>query len=395
MVEDRLFAALLDETLKYTVTDGDQCHVYDPYFRLKRCRVTAEICKAMLRTGYRPKMTDKMINWLASRQNADGSWNELHPKYSRPSALVTSFIGEAFLLKRSKDGLSSEHEGRLKKAAAYVLNAESAPGRYRKSERYLSDYLNVDASCGAFLSRYGSDCDDRDCLEAGRRAALNCISHQWKDGVYPYTTAEGGQPEPYPLHVSCIHYQGVTIYYLTKIQEIIRDEALESSLGRAIGWLADARRPDNRFDWSKSGLMFAYYLSGAYAFAAAAFRYGRREGDVMATMGQLSRNINGIAWRWENAPLVTYPFDVATTIRSSMIGDYPASHRLFRFGYGSYRQLARRRHSRKVNDGAFKALASALRLNTSTVDPSANYPDLFMTSEILDCISTITEANHD
>jgi hypothetical protein len=394
MGEKGLFDTLLDATLKYAVTDGEHCYVYDPYFDLKRCRVTAEVCKAMVRTGRQPETTDKMIRWLASRQNADGSWNELHPKYSRPSALATSFIGEAFLLKRARDGLCDEHEGLLKKAAGYVLKAETSPGRFRKSEQYLSDYLNVDASCGAFLARYGRDCGDGGALEAGRRAAMNCVARQWKDGVYPYTTAEGGSPEPYPLHVPCIHYQGVTIYYLLKIQEIIRDEALESSLSRAIGWLADARRSDNRLDWSKSGLMFAYYLSGAYAFAATAFRYGRREGDVMATMRQLSRNINGIAWRWENAPLVTYPFDVATTIKSSMIGDYPASHRLFRFGYGSYRQLARRRRSRKVNDGAFKALASALRLNTSTVEPSANYPDLFMTSEILDCLSTMTEAGH-
>jgi hypothetical protein len=141
--------------------------------------------------------------------------------------------------------------------------------------------------------------------------------------------------------------------------------------------------------------MFAYYLSGACAFAAAAFHYGGWEEEEMEAMSRLAGNVRGIAYRWEGAPLVTCPLDVATTLRSSLIGDYPASQRLFRFGYGSWRQLARRRRSDRVNDRAFKALAAGLRLNTSTVEPSANYPDLFMTSEILDCISTITGADHD
>lgn len=389
MEGDRLFDALLGETLKFAVTDGDRCYVYDPYFRLKRCRVTAEVCKAMIRAGSRPEMAGRMIRWLASRQNPDGSWNELHPRYSRPSALATSFVGEAFLLKQAADGLSSDQERRLHDAARYVQASETTPGRFRKSEKYLADYLNVDASCGAFLAQYGHAFDDRDSLEAARRAALNCIAHQTADGAYPYTTAEGGAPERYPLNVPCIHYQGVTIYYLAKIQEQIHEEKLDASLRRAVGWLKEAQRPDGRFDWSKSGLMFAYYLSGAYGFGAASFRYaGLRESEE-AAMGQLACNIDGIAYRWERAPLVTFPLDLGTTLRSALIGDYPATHRLFRLGYGAWRQAARRRLSPGIRDAAFKAVASALKLDTSTVEPSANYPDLFMTSEILDCISTI------
>ena len=394
MSGDGLFGRLLAGTLQYAVTEGDLCYVYDPYFRLKRCRVTAEVCKALIRTGQRPDMAGKMVSWLAARQNADGSWNELHPRYSCPSALATAFVGEAFLLRRAAGGLTGEQEARLKKAAGYVRAAETAPGRYRKSARYLSDYLNVDAACGAFLARYGRDLGDKDCLEAGRRAALNCCRHQWPDGAYPYTTAEGGAPERYPLDVPCIHYQGVTIYYLLKIQQIVEDEELASSLDRAVGWLKAAQRPDGRFDWSRSGLMFAYYLSGAYAFAAAAFRYGRLEGHERLAAGRLAGSVGDIAYRWETAPLATCPLDAGTTLRSALIGDYPAGHRLFRLAYGSWRQVARRRRSNRVDDGAFRAAAALLRLNTSTVEPSANYPDLFMTSEILDCLSTITEVHH-
>jgi hypothetical protein len=199
MDADRLFDTLLDEAQQYVVTDGDLCHVYDPYFDLKRCRVTAEVCKAMLRAGRGSETTDGMIRWLASRQNPDGSWNELHPRYSRPSALATAFGGEAFLLEKAASGLTGEQEARLKKAARYVRGAETAPGRFRKSEKYLSDYLNVDASCGAFLARYGHDCGDAASLEAATRAALNCVAFQAPDGAYPYTTAEGGAPERYPL----------------------------------------------------------------------------------------------------------------------------------------------------------------------------------------------------
>ncbi len=129
--------------------------------------------------------------------------------------------------------------------------------------------------------------------------------------------------------------------------------------------------------------MFAYYLSGAYAVAAAAFHYGRGERRVMAAMGLLIRDVKAS------------PTGRKTLLSShNRQGDHdqvvhdrqlPGKIVPFADRQRVVATAARRRRSRKVNDGAFKALASALRLKTSKVDPSANYPDLFMTSEILDC----------
>ena len=69
------------------------------------------------------------------------------------------------------------------------------------------------------------------------------------------------------------------------------------------------------------------------------------------------------------------------------IGEYPVRHRAFRFGYAVYRQIARRRYSETAETRSFKALCRLLRIRSSTVEPSKNFPDLFMTSEVLDCLS--------
>lgn len=338
-------------------------------------------------------MIEKMLNWLASRQNLDGSWNEVHPRYSKPSALATSFIAEAFLVYQMYPHDNNRYDTHLKKARDYVLTSELAPGFFKKSELYYADYLNVDASCGAFLAEYGLLYRDDVSLQAAARAAKNCAAHQTSDGVYPYTTREGGQPERYPFHIPCIHYQGVTIYYLIKIQKIIKDADIASSLRRATEWLADTQHADGRFDWSKSGLMFAYYLTGAYAFAAASFDYSGMESNLSRSLNVLEKNAPYVVLRWEKDHLLTYPLSIYPTIKASMIGDYPARHRFFRLGYGLYRQYARRRYSDKIEDGIFNILSKVLKINSSTIDPTANYPDLFMTSEILDCLGYVIECS--
>jgi hypothetical protein len=382
-----LYGSLMENTLKYVRVEGDHAYIYDPYFDLKRSRVTAEICKSLLRSGESRQLTEQMTDWLISRQNTDGSWNEIHPRYSKPSALVTSFVAETLLLKKLEGTLSDRQEQSLRQAAEYVMSSEVGSGYFRKSASYKADYLNVDASCGAFLAEYGRAYHSPMYMEAARRAATNCISYQSPDGIYPYTTAEGGEPERYPLNVPCAHYQGVTIYYLAKLQKCIRETGLESSIRRAAAWLANMQRRDGSFDWSRSGLMFAYYLSGAYAFAAASFDYCGLHANRDMSIIKVAENSPGIMNRWESAPLHTLPGNVYTTYRSAMIGNFPAKHRLFRLGYGLYRQCARRRQSDRIDEGPFNVLSKLFRIKTSTIDPFANYPDLFMTSETLDCLS--------
>lgn len=387
---NNVYGSLLKETKKYIVTEGDYSYVYDPFFNISRSRVTAEVCKAMIRSKDEPRLIENMTRWIAIKQNHDGSWNEEHPKYSKPSALATAFAAEALLLK-DLSSVTKTYECNLVKAKNYILNSELSSGFFKKSESYLADHLNVDASCGAFLAEYGRAYDDQESVKAASRAAFNCISNQFENGVYPYTTSKGGSPYPYPFNVPCVHYQGVTIYYLLKIQNVINDDKLGSSLIKAVNWLSSVQMKDGRFDWSKSGLMFAYYLSGAYAFAAVSFKNHNLDAEYLKALKILDNNAPNIANRWERAPIYTYLLAIYPTLKTAMIGDFPIKHRMFRLGYGLYRQFARRRYKTKIDDQLFNVLSKALRIKTSTIDPSANYPDLFMTSEIVDCLSYIRE----
>lgn len=385
-----IYGPVLGEVKKYIVTEGDLSYVYDPLFNISRSRVTAEVCKAMIRSNDDPVMIGNLARWIAQRQNPDGSWYEEHPKYLKPSALSTAFAAEALLLRDLSNG-SKTYDHHLANAKNYILSSELSSGFFKKSESYMADHLNVDASCGAFLAEYGQARNDPGSLAAASRAAMNCMDNQFEDGVYPYTTSKGGSPYPYPYNVPCIHYQGVTIYNLLKIQKVINDTRLSSSLDLGIRWLSSIQRNDGRFDWSKSGLMFSYYLSGAYAFAAASFKTYHMEDNYLKALAILKNNIPAIANRWERAPFYTYPLDIYSTIKTVLVGDYPARHRIFRMGYGLYRQSARRRLKPQIEDRLFNILTNAMRIKTSTIDPSANYPDMFMTSEIVDCLSDIRE----
>jgi hypothetical protein len=91
--------------------------------------------------------------------------------------------------------------------------------------------------------------------------------------------------------------------------------------------------------------------------------------------------------RWEPGSWSDFPVAVSTAARTAGIGEYPLQHRAFRFGYGVYRQIARRRYADTADSRTFDLLRGALRIRTSTVEPSNNFPDLFMTSEVLDCLS--------
>ena len=52
-----------------------------------------------------------------------------------------------------------------------------------------------------------------------------------------------------------------------------------------------------------------------------------------------------------------------------------------------YRQFSRRRFSNSVNPEMFNLLSGILGIESSTIEPDNNFPDLFMTSEVLDCLS--------
>ncbi len=375
---------MLDEVGRHIVVEGDTAYIRDPVFGIVRNRVHAEICKALLRTGDGSPV-GPILSHVVQRQNRDGSWNEIHPDYDQPSALITSFVGDALLEANGRH----PHDQQVRMARNFVLSQEKRPGFFLKSSRYTADHLNVDATCGAFLAHYGAAFDDEASLDAAARAARHVIEHQ-REGVYPYAVDRGNYPHLFDL--PCIHYQGVTMYHLAAIDEVLGDDRIRGSLLEAARWLSAAQRSDGRFDWSGSGLPFASHLSGAYAFALASFGYvsrwdaGYRRHEELC-LQQLKRNVRGLVLRWERASWTDIVPSVYTAARAASIGTYPLTHRAFRFGYGMYRQFARRRCADTAGTRTFDLVCGLLGIQASTVEPSNNYPDLFMTSEVLDCLS--------
>ena len=96
MNEETIYNNLLINSLEHTVEEKNGLYFSDPILHIKRNRVTAEICRGMIRTNFEKyqEMIDKIIQWLTSNQNKNGSWNEIHPFYNKSSALVTSFVTE-------------------------------------------------------------------------------------------------------------------------------------------------------------------------------------------------------------------------------------------------------------------------------------------------------------
>lgn len=382
---DFLIFDLLRQVKQKMVVEGNSAFFLDPYFGIVRNRVNSEICKTLIRMNKDTGYVEKIINYMVKCQENDGSWREIHPQYDKPSALVTALIGECLLMALD----SYPQEKALEGARNYVLNQERSAGSFLKSSSYIADHLNVNASCGAFLALYGKKFGDDESLMAAERAAKRICQHQTR-GFYPYTSDKGNYS--YLLNVPCIHYQGVTIYHLSKIYDILNLDWIEKSLKEAAWWLSSVQNQDGRFDWSKSGLMFAYYLNGAYAFAFSSFIYASRWNrgylsNAEMCLTALSKNVNVLVLRWELDNWNTFIPSLLTTFHTANINGYPLKHRGFRWCYGIYRQIARRRFSEVLKDSDFKVITSLLKLSPSTIEPSRNYPDMFMTSEVMDCLS--------
>lgn len=388
---DKELSSFLDKTInnmgRFINENDSEAYLKDPVFHIVRNRVNSEFLKTIIRTNKNKEMINKIISFIISQQNENGSWNEVHPNYSKPSSLITSIIGDSLII--GYEFLSENQLEALEKAKSYVISMEK-DSFFLKSEGYTADHINVDATCGAFLANYGKKFSDKECLELAEKVALHIINSQLDDGSFPYTINKGNYA--YNLDIPCIHYQGVTLYYLSKINEFIDKEWIKKSILEGCKWLASVQDKNGSFDWSKSGLMFAYYLSGAYGFAFASFNYAAQwepkyNENARKSLEMLIKNSKGIMLRWETSEWLNLPSTIVTTFKTSLVGNYPLRHRFFRFGYGTYRQIARRRYSENLDDKAFKFLTKIFRIKNSTIDPFSNYPDMFMTSEVLDCLS--------
>ncbi|MFW5895269.1 MAG: hypothetical protein ACOCT9_00845 [archaeon] len=388
---------VINNGIKPLVRENENgAYIFDPVLEINRNRVNAEILKSITRLeklNVKIELSEykgKLLKNILHNQNNDGSWNEIHSNYDEPSALLTSFVAEAFLLDNHND---EKIISALKRAKDYVLSKEYYPGYFKKSNLNYADCLNVNATCGSFLARYGDIYNNKECLDAAERAAHRVCHHQFSNGAYPYTTKERGYPYPYHYYVPCIHYQGVTMFFLSKIHSILEEEWIKKSLMKGCNWLSSVQDEKGKFDWSKSGLMYAYTLAGSYAFATSSFVYTSQWDDrflqnAKLSLNNIQKNTKDIVNRWEEASMISILEGIIDSIKTTFIGDYPISHRLFRLGYGMYKQFARRRYSEKLEDKMFNKLSSLFNIESTWVEPSKNYPDLFNTSEVLDCLTS-------
>lgn len=378
----------LTSILRYVKEDDKVAYILDPVFGIKRNRVNAELVKTLIKTRKNQDLTQKIINFILLGQNKNGSWNEIHPKYSQSSALVTSIIAGSLLMASKQRSLNYEN---VELARNYILSQEYQ-GKFIKSEGYTADHLNVDATCASFLADYGKRFSDDTAIETAFKTVEHICNNQFSDGSFPYTTNKGNYP--YNLNVPCIHYQGVTLYYLSHIHEVLREEILEESLIKGSKWLVNLQKDDGKFKWSKSGLMFAYYLSGAYGFALASLSYSSQWNkqyleNVAKSLEVIKNSSCGLMLRWEKDGWNNFFQSFPVTFKTAFSWNYPTEEKFFRLSYGFYRQIARRRFSHNVDDKIFRIVSKISSRKTSTVEPFNNYPDVFMTSEVLDCLSSL------
>lgn len=365
----------------------------DPFFQIKRNRVTAEIMQAMIQAkiGSQEEIIG-LSQFLLNSQQKNGSWHEIHPNYNEPSALVTSFVGDALLSLYQKKK-STELFNAINKAKEYVLSQEQKPGYFLKSTKYTADHLNVDSSCAAFLANYSKTFDDSASLSIAEETAKHIINHQWKNGVYPYTIDKGNYKNV--KNLPCMHYQAVTLYYLIKIQKVIQDEWLQQSILKGAQWLKLNQKKTGSFHWEKSGLLFAYYLTGSYAFATNAFHYLSKYDKQFQENAYLSikklkeQQKNGLFLRWQQDKFITLPLDLLFSFETALIGKDTITNFFFRYAYASYRQIARRRIKKDIDKELFNTITKLFNIKTSTIEPFNNYSDIFMSSEIINSLSSI------
>jgi len=275
-------------------------------------------------------------------------------------------------------------------AKNYVVSNARKPGYFIKSTEYRQDHLNVDATCADFLSAYGDYFSDSETLEIANTAVEHVKNHQFENGIFPYRVDTDEIKTS--MEVPCIHYQGVTIYYIMKTLNDLEMENL-NWLRKATEWLANAQKKDGKFDWSESSLMFAYRLTGAYAFAYSSYnlideeRYHEKSKKCLKI---LNEHINDLVLRWERSDKADMIASLFSVLKSSNRGNESPLDFLYKTGYGYYREISRRRFTENPRDDLlFDTINDILSLKSSTIEPSKNYPDLFMTTESFDCLTYI------
>ena len=390
---------LLDGVMQQlTITDED-AFVEDNVSKVTRTRVSAEFCSTLVKL-HNLKISDyqslikKLTNWLVHNQNSNGSWNETHIKYDKPSTVFTSICALSLLEASESFPDLNIPEEIFDRAANFILSQEIYFGGYRKSELVHADILNVDAMAASFLLKLGTKSSNENYLKAGKRALSNICSHQFMDGAYPYGGPFRAYPYKYHFYIPCIHYQAVTLYYLIKSTPYIKSEWLEHSIFSGTKWLLKNQKDSGYFKWKNSGLNFALYLSATYAFPIPVYQKFLSHDANVTKLIEKSLNIlgkqisNNILLRWEKGSLKSIIAGFLEAPKGGCIGNYPTSFKFLRTMHRLHREISRTRISDKITPSKLIAKPSGYSAYMGTVESSTNHPDLYMTTQALEALSS-------
>ena len=93
---------LLNGVMQQLIVTDEDAYVKDNVSKVTRTRVVAELCSTLVKL-HNLKISDhqpiikKLTKWLIDNQNADGSWNETHINYNKPSTVFTSICALSLL----------------------------------------------------------------------------------------------------------------------------------------------------------------------------------------------------------------------------------------------------------------------------------------------------------
>lgn len=396
---------IIDKLLKGIMlelkTEKDYAFVGDSVVNVVRSRVNAEVCSALVnlhnhKVANYKSLIEKLTKWLIRNQNSNGSWNEKHVNIDAPSIVFTSTC--ALSLLDVKEGFSDIviPDNVFENAANFLIKQEISNGHFRKSEYYHADILNADAMVAAFLVRLGVKYQNDEYLKAGKRAISNVCAQQFTDGSYPYGGPTRAYPYKYHLYVPCIHYQTITLHYLLKSLPFIKSDFLEHSIDVGIKWLLANQYDNGTFNWRNSGLNFALYLTATYALTIPLYkRYmnkdERAEKMISKSLDVFEKQIfDGVLLRWEKGEPKSFIKGMFDALGGGFIGEYPFSYKILRSLHRIHREIARSKVSKnmtvsKLTNRSVGYYSAFL----SSVESSTNYPDLYMTTQALEALSSV------
>src|SRR5579863_9306648 len=136
-----LISELLNGVMQQLKTSNGEVFVEDKVSNLTRTRIVAELCSTLVNLrnagiSDNKDLIEKLGKWIISNQNTDGSWNETHANYNKPSSVFTSICALSLLdVKESLPDFSIPSNV-FERAAKFLSEQEIAFGYFRKSEYY-------------------------------------------------------------------------------------------------------------------------------------------------------------------------------------------------------------------------------------------------------------------